>query len=95
MGRELEPLSFFSPLAQQILVEPEKGWGYWDKHFWILVMAMFYRQQNYSVTELCGEMLSHDNVRKYDRIIPQLDLRCLQLLSLEFTHEHHWSLVPN
>ncbi|KFY80511.1 hypothetical protein V499_00635 [Pseudogymnoascus sp. VKM F-103] len=34
--RELQPMSFFSPLAQETLAEPEEGWGIWDKHFWAL-----------------------------------------------------------
>jgi hypothetical protein len=34
-GRELKPMSTFSPLAQQILAEPQMGWGSWDNHFWM------------------------------------------------------------
>jgi hypothetical protein len=91
-------MSFFSPLAQM-------GWGLWDKHFWILVIATFY-PQDYpkvtesrgeipKVTELRGEMLDHENMGKWEHIIRQLDMGSLQLLSLEFVYTDFRSLVSN
>ena len=94
-GRELEPMSLFSPLAQQILVEPQMGWGLWDKHFWILVMSMFSIQCHPKVTELRGEMIDHEDMAKWNQIIHRLDMRNLQLLSLEFVYINSSSPAPN
>jgi hypothetical protein len=94
-GRELEPMSTFSPLAQQILGEPEMGWGCWDNHFWMLVKAMFYPQAHPTITELRGEMVDHDNMAKWDPMIRQLDMRSLRLLFLEFAVMYSRSLAPH
>lgn len=94
-GRELQPMSFFSPIAQQTLAAPEEGWGAWDSHFWALVRTVFYGQQHpQQVKTLRGEMLNHENLRKLDQVIPHLDLRSLQLLSLDFVFEYHESPTP-
>jgi hypothetical protein len=78
-----------------MLVKPEEGSGRWDKHFWMLVKAIFHHQQQPTVTELIGEMLDHENVGKYDQILSQLDMRSLQYLSLRFIYEDHLSPDPN
>jgi hypothetical protein len=94
-GRELEPISSFSPLAQQTLCELKMGWGHWDKHFWILVKAMFYLEGHPKITELRGEMIDHKNMSKWEQLISSLDLRKLQLLSLEFASIESRSLAPH
>ncbi|KFZ17825.1 hypothetical protein V501_01534 [Pseudogymnoascus sp. VKM F-4519 (FW-2642)] len=86
-GRELQPMSFFSPLAQRTLAEPENGWGVSDTHFWVLVCAVFGSQHPQQVTALRGEMLDHENMRKVEHVIPQLNLESIQLLCLEFKSE--------
>lgn len=94
-GREVKPMRTFSPLAQQILVEPEMGWGCWDNHFWMLVKAMFHPPAHVTIEELRGEMLNHDNMTKWEPIIGQLDMRSLQLLSLEFANMNSRLLAPH
>ena len=89
-GSELKPLG-----SQRIRIKPEEGLGHRDKHFWMLALAVFHPQQHPSVTELRGEMLKHENARKWAQIIPQLQLAGLLRLSLEFVCEHHWSQGPN
>ncbi|ELR10084.1 hypothetical protein VC83_07588 [Pseudogymnoascus destructans] len=89
--RELQPMSFFSPLAQETLAEPEEGWGRWDKHFWALVCAVFRSENPQQVKQLRGEMLDYESLRKVEKAIPQLTLKNIQLLCLEFTSEDHMS----
>lgn len=69
-GRELQPMSFFSPLAQRTLAEPKNGWGVWDKHFWVLVCAVFGSQHSQQVKALRGKVLDHENMRKVEQVIP-------------------------
>jgi hypothetical protein len=85
-GNEVTPMSAFSPLAQQILCEPQMGWGRWDHHFWMLVKAMFYPPALPTITELHGEMIEHENIGEWEPMIRQLDMRSLQIVSLEFAH---------
>ena len=94
-GRELKPMSTFSPLAQQILGEPTMGWGSFDHHFWMLVKAMFSPPALPTITELHGEMIDHDNIEKWEPIIRQLDMRSLQILSLEFANLDSRLLAPH
>ncbi|KIM93642.1 hypothetical protein OIDMADRAFT_61287 [Oidiodendron maius Zn] len=82
-SRELEPMSSFNPLAQQILVELEMGWGFWDKHFRALVVATFGFQDHYNMRELRGKLIDHSYMGKWGKIFRRLDMRSLQLLSLE------------
>jgi hypothetical protein len=94
-GRELKPLNTFSPLAQQILAEPEMGWGRWDNHFWMLVKAMFYPPAQPTIRELYGEMIDLDNTTKWEPVIRQVDMRSLELLSLEFASMFTQTLAPH
>ena len=94
-GRELKPLNTFSALAQQILGEPEMGWGYWDNHFWMLVKAMFYPPVHPTIKEMYGEMIDLDNMAKWEPIILDLEMRSLEILSLEFASKYSQSLAPH
>ena len=87
-GRELQPMSLFSPLAQKTLAEPESTWGVWDRHFWVLVCAVFRSQHPQQVKELRGEMLGYESLRKAEQVISQLKMESIQFLCLEFRSEY-------
>ncbi|KAH6670153.1 hypothetical protein B0J14DRAFT_546063 [Halenospora varia] len=94
-GLELQPMTSFSPLARQILAEPEDGWGEFDRHFWALVRAVFSGQGCLrQITQLRGEMLDYDNFGTFYTVAPLLDLSCLRLLSLEFISECRGGSTP-
>jgi hypothetical protein len=51
----------------------------------MLVKAMFYPPAQPTIRELYGEMIDLANTTKWEPIIRQVDMRSLELLSLEFT----------
>jgi hypothetical protein len=71
------------------------GWGLWDKHFWILVIATFGFQDHSKVRELRGELIDHSHMGKWGKTFRRLDMRSLQLLSLEFSYMDSRSLASD
>ncbi len=75
-------------MAQQILAEPDGGLGVYNAHFWALVRAVFCGQERpQQVKALRGEMLDYEDLPMLDQVIPQLNLKSLQHLSLDFVSE--------
>ncbi|KAH6667812.1 hypothetical protein B0J14DRAFT_172849 [Halenospora varia] len=87
-GRELQPMSLFSQMAQEILAEPDEGLGFCNAHFWALVRAVFCGQERPpQVKALRGEMLDYEYFPMLNQAVPQLNLRSVQRLSLDFVSE--------